>query len=159
MSKLSTFLKLKNCERSIFALRIVSVFLRKLQKKKGLCVETKDRQKGLLHLLLAPYVADFTETEDILEMKRRSQIFSPCHIYFAIKEDFPFSNNAEKRLLSNPKNHLDSLTNSTKEWAMQNQSKTFSMHPILPVLRTFYAFQRNCQICCSKKKGGLEKKL
>lgn len=71
--------------------------------KTELTGSTKTGQKILLHLLLASNVADLSEIEDLLGMKRSSVTFSPCHTRFAKWKDFPYCKSADRRNLGHTK--------------------------------------------------------
>lgn len=62
--------------------------------KTRLSATTKNGQKLLSHFL-ASYVADLSNTEDLLAVNRGSQIFTPSRISYTKREEFPYSTSAE----------------------------------------------------------------
>lgn len=73
--------------------------LRELQMatKTGYSV-AKDGQKLSLHFLLALYVADLPETEDLLALKQASQIFTRLHVYLTRREKVQYCSRIERRI-------------------------------------------------------------
>lgn len=100
--------------------------------EKSLLLVTENGQTILLHVLLSSSVSDLPETEDLFDLKRGSQTFSPCHIYFQKREHFPQSPNTMQQSLSLTKTILAIFGINSKNPETEGCNKDLSIDPILP---------------------------
>lgn len=100
----------------------------------GLSVQTSDGFRLRLHFMMASYVADLPETEDLLSLKRGSATQSPCHRCMVQKHDLADMRCGTPRSLCEAMQLLDGSQNVSEKDEVLAQR---SMLPIPPILHTF----------------------
>ena len=102
----------------------------------GVVCETRDKCRVRMHFLLASYVSDIPEAEDLLGLKRGNQTPSPCYQCLVRKESMAESSFAKSRSLMHTRRLIERLGTSENRETLEELA-TLSMHPILPVFADF----------------------
>lgn len=104
----------------------------------GLRTRTEAGRKLLLHLVIACYICDIPEAEDLLELKRDCRTFLSGHICFATGEQFSRSTTAAKKTLEHTRRVLDIFHSFSKNTKALHKLRSLSIHSLLPALSEFY---------------------
>ena len=97
----------------------------------GISVVTEDKKKIRFHLVLASYVADIPESEDLVGVKRRVRTKKPCHRCLIPVERLSYCTREQPRSIKNTYNILNRGEES------RHELEDLSMHSLPPVLSKF----------------------
>lgn len=109
----------------------------------GLVCTTTDgkKEKNVFYLLLASYIADIPESEDILAIKRDTQKVRPNHLCLLKRENHSVGGICTKRTLSKSFKILFEIDKKRKSVnASENVLMEYSMHPPPSSLASFQFF-------------------
>lgn len=101
----------------------------------GVQCETSDKNLKA-HILLASYVADIPEPEDLLSMKRGSQTAFPCHGSPVKKGQLPQFTKERRRTLQETKSLINRYCRTVNKKCFSDVTQ-LSFHPVMPMISTF----------------------
>lgn len=105
--------------------------------RQGLRIRTWEGKHLPLHLLIAFYIWDMSETGDFFKVIRGWKKFFPWYICFETWEQVSGSTTAPKRTLQHTRCVSANFQNSSKNGEASDTFKKLSMDPIAPVLSGF----------------------